>query len=999
MCTVSKAHTMNAGSYTCCDQSKFTLTLTGSLICSPGAECDITITVSSDVVISGSTPSTPQILLPTINAPHTLSITSGGRIQILSQAIISAGVIQLVSTLNSSSIAGVTCSGDSSLNASGLGSNLPSRGTPLYPGAPITSASPPAGRGLGASHGGAGSTGFDATPTSLFEASKTYPTDPFNLPELLDNTLLSGSQGGKNNLSSYGGVNIPGNGGGIVWISTPASITSLGGGGKGCFLSADGAPGQDAGGGSGGSVIVDAFSIQIANGAKASAVGGGVIASNAAAACLGYVPCGLPAGGGIVYARSSTPAITPLSSWGLSGGGGWTDIIKGNQNGLCGGAGLLVDCQNNVNEDTDCDVVVSGVAACATPDLISTACKDFSSQPAGAVPNFKSACLAPPTTLSCGEEDCGAVTLSKGANLTLVPAVYSNRTITGTSSYISSMDSQPTLSARLGVSLTGVTITTPSDGIPRNYTVESTTSTLSWVASNMSLVGSLAVSSGLALNVTFNSVNIFAPFSYLSGPLCHTPTLDGALLLSAGTACEVPFGSPPICSLPQGALTFKGSMNAVSFGAYAYSDIIVQGGSVTTAGCASGVGPGNGTTFEVTSGSSAGFSAGGGAGHYGLGGDQSNGFATLGGGGIAYDTNPFVLFPPIPFGGSGGGGNMSVGGTWGIGGSGGGTIVLIGNGTIKNPGLLPMTLSASGTASVTGGLIAPQGVYPSGGGGSGGSVWVVFSSFNEVTDGPALQTLTLNAQGGAGGFTSPPGGANLCGGGGSGGNVIVAVPFKSAAPSITPKVIVSGGTSTSNCFSGKPGQAIYTRMPASQSFSNTPTSTSVSTSTATSTSTTSATATSTSSSSSTASGMTSSSASDSSSPSPSVSPSASVSTSAIPPTPSNSPTPSISLTPTTTISPSSTGTPSASPSPAPPQILGLKVPEFIAVSAATGSVVFLIAVWLIARAVCAPRVKTGMLIPSSSAGGSLWGGNAGGTDMGSIFDDPRERYVPPTGVV
>jgi Holliday junction DNA helicase RuvA len=128
----------------------------------------------------------------------------------------------------------------------------------------------------------------------------------------------------------------------VVWLTAATSSIQL----TTCTLRADGGQGQDAGGGSGGTIIVDGASISVTS-STATANGGDTAGTQSATACSD-MPCGLPGGGGYVYVRSSDPAagsITPLLSWGAAKGGNTFNYNNRPLPGLCGGAGLLVDCQ------------------------------------------------------------------------------------------------------------------------------------------------------------------------------------------------------------------------------------------------------------------------------------------------------------------------------------------------------------------------------------------------------------------------------------------------------------------------------------------------------------------------------------------------------------------------------------------------------------------------------------------------------------------------------
>ena len=286
VCTISTPQpALPDGVWTCCDSSTHSLILQTSLICG-GSNCGFAINVANDVTLNGGAK-----MYGIGGSLYTLSITAGGKISLGAGTNLSAPVIHLTSTLVDGVNSGVSCT-SSYLGASATQSRVAGPGTPT--GAGATPSYSDGGRGLGAAHAGAGATGSDSSPRSLSLASQTYPSNPFALPETGDINQLMGSLGGANNISAikYPGINLPGQGGGVVWLTAATSPILL----NGCTMEASGGYGLDAGGGSGGSIIVDGASITVAGGTSTRAHGGGTFGTVTGTGCNG-VPCGLPGGG------------------------------------------------------------------------------------------------------------------------------------------------------------------------------------------------------------------------------------------------------------------------------------------------------------------------------------------------------------------------------------------------------------------------------------------------------------------------------------------------------------------------------------------------------------------------------------------------------------------------------------------------------------------------------------------------------------------------------
>ena len=971
-CVISSAIVLQDGDNTCCSGTTKSLTLDdgASLTCPAAGQCSLTIA---------------NIMTFTVKQAEVVNVSnffvSSDTIAFNAGASIFAGHIRITATTNSS-FSGISCT-SAVLSAAASAGDSAGKGTPLVPGAYISKRGLAA--GLGAAHAGAGATGIDATVSSLFQAGATYPSgyEIFSIATALTPVQL-GSRGGLNNCTIKGCVEAPffGQGGGIVALYSSGSITL-----DSCTMLADGGSSSGHGAGSGGTVVLAASSnLDVKLGTLASANGGNSTTMDPISdfLCSTY-PCGMPGGGGFVYASSgaSSANFLPLEQWASASGGSWSNAPYAS---VCAGGGILIDCQTQgVDVDASaCDVTVAQSPVCLGSTL---ACNDGEST--------SGPCLIPPTPLSCSNELCNNLHVNPGANVSIGSmGIHVNGTLSATSASFSADFSSftPQLHSRSDMTLANVGMVIKT-GVFRNVTVYTDEGDLLWTVVSdvdLSVVGSLSIfSTTRAVTLDFDGVSVTPPPGSIYLNSCTNFTWQGLLIASAGTD-----------------LQFVGNnVNVSSLQLYAANDVDLPGPtSVRARGCGAnaGVGAGANKTVAATI-----FIVGGGGAHAGAGGVGFNGgFGPDALGGGAYDL--FPLTDVQLFSGSGGGGN-GAGALKCVGGRGGGTIVIAGNRTlISSSPTGPNVFDASGDSSPN---TAPFSA-PTGGGGGGGTIVVAFSYLFDGDNGEstkaALKNLNLMAGGGAGVSGETVGIPSICGGGGGGGNVVIGAPLNgqpTLPPDYTPTIGVLGGAKgVAGCFGGSDGKISYMPLPpppspsSSSSISSTPSVTPTFTPSQTATS--------------------------SQSPSPTGSPSGSdTQSSTVTVTATETATPSLTptLTPsiTATLTPSPTTTATYVPAP-PAMMLGLTVPAFYAVAGGGGALAALIVGVLAYRAFCQPAGQVRLLDgggASSMPGaprGSLWNdaynektslmrsppGEAGGFDrLGESFRSGRSYYIPPSGVV
>jgi hypothetical protein len=966
-CVISAPVVLSAGDNTCCDGvgslTDLQLQPGASLTCPIGTPCSVTITLSS-----GGFTTQPGSPAPSINITGAFTVAKAAPVT-LQGASIFATFISVTATSDD-----LQC-GQSTLNTSATSTAC----APVIPGTSKLGAVV----GLGAPKAGAGATGYDASPAALAAAGATYTGSMFTLDQATP-SALKGCQGGAG-VQSYPCTNcadpIRGSGGGAVVLVAQAGELAL----DACLISADGGYGSRSGGGSGGSVVLvasGAISVGDASGKSSiSARGGNSVSLASDYPCKNY-PCGMPGGGGYVFAKSGAVGSKALADWGSgtsAAGGKWTGTTSGP---VCGGGGLLVDCQASASNATGCVVTVSGDAACAGSAIAaSVACNDSPAYGPGP-------CLLPPTPLNCeGPNDlvCSQLDLLEGVNVSLAGPLAVAGPLTATSAVFSSALASTVISSDGDMMLQDVSFVSPPGGATRNLTVFTIPpADLTWsvgaVKADLSITGSLTVSAGRNLALDFNDVHVAAPAAKTADASCSAATWEGALLGYAET----------------GDLTFGGNgVNVGSLLLYSYNDFALKGCSVVARGCVGGKGAGAGGLTNLSSQAATPLYVGGGASHSSAG---SPGSAAPAGpdpaAGVPYDTSP--LSDSQLYGGSGGGGGAGVGG-WG-----GGTVLLAGNGTVSHAGPASK-FDVSGGAGASN-FAAGNGT---GGGGSGGMFVIVLNSYDESksAESGAMHSIQVNARGGMGGFLSdaPETGDYLCGGSGGGGTVLIAAPLAgkpALPPSKAPVISASGGPApTSVCSPGAAGTVVYTNLPTPPSVSRTPTVSNTPSITA--------------------------SGSPSSSQTPSVTPSVTVTPSGsdtVSPTPtgSDSVTPSMTPSPSGTLTqtPSNTATRSASPTyvPAPPAATyGLPTATFYAAVGGGAGLVFIALACGVARACRKPDE----MLSLNGGGGGGGGGPAGSlwsdayAEKQSLLRTPTDDrqatsgylrsggsfYVPPSGVV
>lgn len=785
MCTINTPKALINGDNTCCDAGTATdlVLASGAVLFCPTGTCSVTFLLTNTFsMTSGGSPA------PAINTTGAVVVTAATASFI--GAFVTAPIIVVTTTT------GLLSCKTTTLNTSASAPSC-ANGTPKVPGyfyVPGFNV-PALAVGLGAAKAGAGGTGYDGSTSSLSAAGATYDTNSiFNLDAAVPSDLR-GCQGGKGDYTQYDCIGcaapVEGLGGGAVKLLSAESLSL-----DGCAMYADGSYGSRGGAGSGGAIVLNAANdISVGDTGSvsvASARGGDAVSQSVDYPCKTY-PCGMPGGGGFVFARSGVAGDKALAAWGTNAAGGrWSK----DSNTICGGGGLLVDCQPSTG--AGCVVTVSGDAACAA------SAAPYSSQCNNGL--YTGPCLLPPTPLNCTPATCAALALNKGVNVSLAGPLSVGGALTAESAAFSSAQAATEISSDGPMTLTDVTFVTHSGGAARNLTVStaSPTSDLVWTVTKnvaiVSIVGSLTVASGGNLVLDFNDVSVSAPPSKADDASCSSATWEGALLAYAA-ADELSFGGSGI--------------NLGSLLLYANKDIALKTCSVVARGCAGAAGLGKGAT-QALSGAYAAFSVGGGASHFGSGGGgYAGGIAPDPAAGVPYDQNP--LNDAKLNGGSGGGGGAGA-----PGGAGGGTVLLVCNGTLKHTG------SAS-KFDISGSAGASNATSGAGGGGSGGMMVVALNSFSGATDGAALNMVEINANGGSGGFASAP--APLCGGSGSGGTVIIAAPGvgPSGQPlpsNQAPKVSNAPGAVTASCAPlaspGASGTVVFTALPTPPSPSQTP---------------------------------------------------------------------------------------------------------------------------------------------------------------------------------
>ena len=969
-CVISQAVQLSAGDNVCCDGigslTDMLIQANGSLSCPVGVLCGITITLSSGTFVADATQGDGSSPPPLVNISGIFKVAKANQVTFQGAKMFASSILTTTSdkltckasTLDTSATAGVC-----------------SPGTPIVFG--ISKLGPVV--GLGAANAGAGATGYDSSPTSLAAAGSTYALSPF----LLDTANpVYGCQGGAGDPEGYpcNGCAPPivGRGGGAVKLVAESDLTF-----DGCTINADGGYGSRSGAGSGGSVVLVAGGSISVSGTVVSAHGGDAVTLSSDYPCALY-PCGMPGGGGYVFAKSGNSGGTALASWANARGGVWKDA---GAEYVCAGGGMLVDCQGGA-----CLGPVGGAVTVSNGDAKCAASATGSSKACSDAPAYgPGPCLLSPTPLAwCTGTACASLTMDIGVNVT-IPGKLALRVagpLSAEKAVFSSAQESTDISSVGPMSLKDVSFVAPPGGTTRNLTVwtepdQEPPSDLSWAISqtgaDLSITGSLTVSAGGNLTLDFNDVYVATPAAKTADISCSSATWEGALLANAA----------------EGDIVFGGSgINVGSLLLFAYNNIYLNGSpDVKARGCAASAGEGMGMASFLPGPSF--LVVGGGASHSTLG---SAGSAQPNAQnpppGIAYDETP--LTDKQLFGGSGGGGGVGA-----AGGKGGGTVLLVGNGTVYCG--TPSFTGACGTTTfdVSGDAGQTNATGGTGGGGSGGMVVLAFNSYNKDgnDESAAMHSVTVTATGGKGGYLgdSPNPGQLLCGGSGGGGTVLLAVPGAVGIPATKkPKIDIGGGGSPHpSCSPGAAGTTVYTNLPTPPSTSRTP---SISLTPSI-----------------TSSGSPSSSQTPSLTPSVSPTPSGSDTVS---PTPSGSdtvtPTATSSVSGTLTQTPSNTATSSPSPTyvpPGPPTMFGVNTASFYAaVGGGVGLVVCAIG-FGVARAL-RKADPSSLSDVGGGPSGSLW--NDAYAEKASLLRTPEPGgaraasgylssggsfYVPPAGVV